>query len=202
MTSDSTGRKDWVRCCLPTVPGKTYYVHRPHRLYEHLSLPFLPHPFLSPFATTSLCVFSTTSVCFLPHLSLSVFSTTSVCVFYYISLCFSTTSVCFLPHLSLCVFYHISLFFYHICVFCHISFFVCLILHKGQIWCEITYTIWTQFRFKQSWETMWISFFTLQVFKHFGTLLYRIFFPSFCCELHTHRHLQTNTTLVTGPFAN
>ena len=144
-----------------------------------LSLPFLPHPFLSPFSTTSLSLslfyhislffyHISLSLCFLPHLSvflphLCVFSTTSL-------------SRCFLPHLSL--------FFYHVCVFCHISFFVCLILHQGQIWCEITYTIWTQFRFKQSWETMWISFFTPQVFKHFGTLLYRIFFPSFCCELH------------------
>ena len=152
---------------------------------------------LSPFSTTSLSL----SLCY--HISvrvfyhICVFSTTSLSLGVFYHIC-----VCFLPHLSLCVFYHISLFFYHICVFCHISFFVCLILHQGQIWCEITYTIWTQFRFKQSWETMWISFFTLQVFKHFGTLLYRIFFPSFCCELHTHCHLQTNTTLVTGPFAN
>ena len=166
MTSDSPGRKDLVRCCLPTVPGKTCYVHRPHRLYEHISL--------SPFSTTSLSLslfyHIPFSLPFLPHLSVFL---PHLCVF-------STTSL----SLSLCVFYHISLFFYHVCVFCHISFFVCLILHQGQIWCEITYTIWTQFRFKQSWETMWISFFTPQVFKHFGTLLYRIFFPSFCCELH------------------
>lgn len=103
-------------------------------------------------------------------------------VFYHIPF-----SLRFLPHLCVCVFYHISVcIFYPFsqCIFCHISFFVCLLPHQRQIWCEITYTIWTQLRLKQSWDTMWISFLP-QVFKQFSTLHYRIFFPSFCSELHS-----------------
>ena len=104
-------RKDLLRA----QASQTLWAHLSLSLFYHIpfSLPFLPHPFLSPFSTTSLC-FSTTSlslsvfyhislffyhicVCFLPHLSLSLG------VFYHISLCFSTTSVSSATSLSLCV---------------------------------------------------------------------------------------------------